>query len=153
VNYSLLDHVGFAVSDLDRSVEWHTFLLGEPPPLQKTWEIEYVGRIVGYPGVTLEGRCGGFPAAPCSNSCGTTIPTRRWSTWRRTTSATRTSASSLTTSRRSSIGFGTAPDSAPRSRSRSPGGRTGGGKACYLRNPDGITIELLEAPPGGPSFD
>ena len=28
-----------------------------------------------------------------------------------------------------------------------------GGKACYLRDPDGISIELLEAPPsGGPDF-
>ena len=34
-----------------------------------------------------------------------------------------------------------------------PWGPYRGGKACYLRDPDGISIELIELPPGGPSFD
>jgi hypothetical protein len=28
-----------------------------------------------------------------------------------------------------------------------------GGRACYLRDPDGISIELLEEPPGGPDWN
>ena len=33
-----------------------------------------------------------------------------------------------------------------------PWGPYKGGKACYLRDPDGISIELLESPPGGPDL-
>ena len=27
-----------------------------------------------------------------------------------------------------------------------------GGSACYLRDPDGISVELLQPPPGGPAL-
>jgi catechol 2,3-dioxygenase-like lactoylglutathione lyase family enzyme len=33
-----------------------------------------------------------------------------------------------------------------------PWGPYRGGRACYLRDPDGASIELLEAPPGGPDW-
>ena len=33
-----------------------------------------------------------------------------------------------------------------------PWGPYRGGRACYLRDPDGISIELIELPPGGPRF-
>jgi catechol 2,3-dioxygenase-like lactoylglutathione lyase family enzyme len=33
-----------------------------------------------------------------------------------------------------------------------PWGPYRGGRACYLRDPDGISIELLEEPPGGPDW-
>ena len=34
-----------------------------------------------------------------------------------------------------------------------PWGPYAGGWACYFRDPDGISIELLQAPPGGPKLD
>ena len=34
-----------------------------------------------------------------------------------------------------------------------PWGPYQGGWACYLRDPDGISIEILQAPPGGPKLD
>jgi catechol 2,3-dioxygenase-like lactoylglutathione lyase family enzyme len=33
-----------------------------------------------------------------------------------------------------------------------PWGPYQGGRAAYLRDPDGISIELLEVPPGGPKL-
>lgn len=33
-----------------------------------------------------------------------------------------------------------------------PVGPYRGGKAAYLRDPDGISVELLQPPPGGPRF-
>jgi catechol 2,3-dioxygenase-like lactoylglutathione lyase family enzyme len=54
VSFAGLDHVGFAVCDLDRSVAWYTELLQRPPRLRKVWDVEYVGRVVGYPGWRME---------------------------------------------------------------------------------------------------
>lgn len=54
MQFTGLDHVGFAVSDLDRSVAWYTELFDEPPSLRKVWEVEYVSRIVGYPNVKMD---------------------------------------------------------------------------------------------------
>jgi hypothetical protein len=33
-----------------------------------------------------------------------------------------------------------------------PWGPYAGGKACYLRDPDGISIQLMQFAPGGPNF-
>ncbi|GAA4750311.1 VOC family protein [Nocardioides endophyticus] len=45
-----LNHIGFSVADLDRSIEFYTELLGYPPYFKEVYDVEYVGRIVGYPG-------------------------------------------------------------------------------------------------------
>jgi catechol 2,3-dioxygenase-like lactoylglutathione lyase family enzyme len=45
-----LNHVGFSVSDLDRSIEFYSQLLGYPPYFKEVYDVEYVGRMVGYPG-------------------------------------------------------------------------------------------------------
>src|SRR5688500_12539737 len=50
-----LDHVGFAVADLDRSVAFYRDLLGMQVLWQRVYEEEYVRTLVGYPTVTL--RC------------------------------------------------------------------------------------------------
>ena len=47
-----LNHVGFAVSDLSRSIQFYEALLGEEPYFQEIYDVEYIGRVVGYPGAT-----------------------------------------------------------------------------------------------------
>ena len=81
-NYTGLDHVGFTVSGLDRSIPFYTFLLGSEPVGRILWEPptdEFVGRIVGYPGLKLEGdilaasrwhRAGATPIPPSANGQG-----------------------------------------------------------------------------------
>ena len=45
-----INHVGYAVSDLDRSIEFFTELLGQEPYFKEVYDVEYIGRVVGYPG-------------------------------------------------------------------------------------------------------
>src|SRR5262249_20295409 len=50
-----LDHVGFTVSDLDRSLPFYRDLLGMEVLWERVYEEEYVRSLVGYPTVRL--RC------------------------------------------------------------------------------------------------
>ena len=96
---------------------------------------------------------GACPAARCWSCWSTSCRARAASTWRRSTSATGTSAWSPRTSThdferlRGIVEF---RDPEP---TQIPWGPYAGGWACYLRDPDGISIEILQAPPGGPRLD
>jgi catechol 2,3-dioxygenase-like lactoylglutathione lyase family enzyme len=48
------NHVGFTVSDLDRSIAFYTELLGEGPYFRELFETEWIAGIVGYPGAKLD---------------------------------------------------------------------------------------------------
>lgn len=85
-----VDHIGYTVSDLDRSVEFYAFLLEREPTARKTWDVEYIGRIQG-------GKALFRSDAPV----------------------------------------------------RIEWGPYEGGHAARVRDPDGITIELIQLPPGG----
>lgn len=47
-------HVGITVPDMDRSVAFYTALLGEGPYFRRSYDEPYVGDIVGYPGCRME---------------------------------------------------------------------------------------------------
>jgi lactoylglutathione lyase len=47
-------HVGFTVSDIERSIEFYRDLLGLSLYRRQQGTAEYVGRITGFPGVRLE---------------------------------------------------------------------------------------------------
>ena len=151
--YSGLDHVGFAVGDLDRSVDWYTFLLGEPPLLRKTWDVEYVGRIVGYPGVQMEGAFWRLPGGTVLELLEYLDP--------------RPGRVDMETYNAGNAHLCLVVDdlAADFERLRGhvrfrhpepvdiPWGPYTGGRACYLRDPDGISIELIQLPPGGPKLE
>ena len=42
MRFSRVDHVGFSVANVERSVEWYTFLFQEPPMRRKRYDVEYV---------------------------------------------------------------------------------------------------------------
>jgi catechol 2,3-dioxygenase-like lactoylglutathione lyase family enzyme len=49
VTHVRFDHVGFTVADLDRSVAWYTHFLGAEPLLhQKGWDAPYVAEMLGF---------------------------------------------------------------------------------------------------------
>ena len=47
-------HVGFTVSDLDRSVAFYSALLGQGPHFRRRYDEPYISEIIGYPGCSLE---------------------------------------------------------------------------------------------------
>lgn len=49
-----IDHTGFTVSDLDASVAWYTRLLGSGPRMRKRSADTYMGAMIGYPGCEIE---------------------------------------------------------------------------------------------------
>jgi catechol 2,3-dioxygenase-like lactoylglutathione lyase family enzyme len=152
VRFSGLDHVGFAVADLDRSVDWYTEFLGEPPSLRKTWDVEYVSRIVGYPGCVMECAFWRLPGGTILELLRYIEPSPRQVDME-SYNAGNAHLCLITDDihadferLRGKVEFRD-PDPV-----EIPWGPYQGGWACYLRDPDGISIELMQEPPGGPKI-
>jgi catechol 2,3-dioxygenase-like lactoylglutathione lyase family enzyme len=151
--FDALDHVGFAVSDLDRSVDFYTLLLEEPPSLRKVWDVEYVGRIVGYPGLKLDAAFWSLPSGVILELLQYLHPSPG-----RVDMETYNAGNAhlcLVTQdmdrdfeRLRGVAEFRSPEPI-----EIPWGPYKGGWACYLRDPDGISIELITLPPGGVSLD
>lgn len=150
MRYKGLDHVGFTVSSLDRSIPFYTLLLGAEPVGRLMWEPpehEFTGRIVGYPGVRLEGAFWLLPG-------GTVLELLQYHD-------PPTGRVDMETYNVGSghLGLQTEDIHADYERLRDrvefrhpepvqiPSGPAAGGWAVYMRDPDGITIELVQAPP------
>ena len=56
--YLSLDHIGFSVSSLDKSLEFYSKLLNKEPLMRRLYKEEYVGVVVGYENVVMD--CGFF---------------------------------------------------------------------------------------------
>ena len=151
--YTGLDHVGFAVSDLDQSVEWYSMFLGEPPMLRKTWDVEYVGRIVGYPGVKMECAFWRLPGGTVLELLHYLYPEHGrvdMETYNVGNAHLCLVVDDLDADferLRNHVEFRD-PDPV-----EIPWGPYTGGRACYLRDPDGISIELIQLPAGGPKLE
>jgi catechol 2,3-dioxygenase-like lactoylglutathione lyase family enzyme len=147
-----LDHVGFAVTSLDRSVPFYTLLLGEEPFLRKVWDVPYVGDVVGYPRVSLDGAFWRLPGGTVLELLEYLEPPPQ-----RVDMETYNAGNAhlcLVTVDMDSDFERLRGQAELRSESPVviPWGPYEGGRACYLRDPDGISIELVELPPGGPAF-
>jgi len=150
-----LDHVGYAVADLDRSIAFWQTLLGVPLLMRKTWDVAYVGGIVGYPNVVMEGAFFRLPTGVVLELLEYKPPYASQGVDMESYQAGNAHLCLVTDdmeadfARLRAAGYDTF---------RSPGpivipwGPYTGGRACYLRDPDGISIELLEEPPGGPDW-
>jgi catechol 2,3-dioxygenase-like lactoylglutathione lyase family enzyme len=151
--YTGLDHVGFAVSNLDQSVEWYSRFLDEPPVLRKTWDVEYVGRIVGYPGVKMEGAFWRLPGGTVLELLQYLYPDpgrvdmETYNVGNAHLCLVVDDLDADFERLRDRVEF---RDPEP---VEIPWGPYTGGKACYLRDPDGISIELMQLPAGGPRLE
>ena len=153
MQFTGLDHVGFTVSDMDRSVEWYTIFFGEEPLLRKVWDVEYVSRIVGYPNCKMECAFWRLPG-------GTILELLKY-----LEPATGFVDMETYNTGNGHLCLQTGDLQADFDRLRDtvefrdlepvdiPWGPYTGGRACYLRDPDGISIELMQPPPaGGPAM-
>jgi catechol 2,3-dioxygenase-like lactoylglutathione lyase family enzyme len=153
VRYSALDHVGFSVASLDRSIAWYTELLGEPPIGRGRWEHPYVAVVVGYPEVVMEAAFWRLPGGTVLELIEYVVP-----------APGRVDPETFNVGN-AHLCLVTADVHADFERLRGiaafrsaepvaiPWGPYAGGWACYLRDPDGISVELIQEPPGGPRLD
>ena len=152
MSFTGLDHVGFSVSDLDRSIDWYTRFLDEEPLMRRLYEVEYVGRIVGYPDLRLDAAFWRLPGGTVLELLHYLDPPPGFVDLE-TYNVGNGHLCLLTDDiqreferLRSFVDF------------RSPDpieivwGPYRGGAACYLRDPDGISVELLQPPPAGPAL-
>jgi catechol 2,3-dioxygenase-like lactoylglutathione lyase family enzyme len=150
--FGALDHVGFSVSSLDRSIPFYTALLAEEPLLRKRWDVAYVGEILGYPGNVLDGAFWRLPGGTILELLEYEPPPGRVDM---ETNNVGNAHLCLVTDDMDAEFERLRPVGAEfRSEApvEIPWGPYRGGKACYLRDLDGISIELIELPPGGPDF-
>ena len=153
-HFRALDHVGYAVTDLDRSIAFYETLLGVPLLMRKTWDVPYVGEIVGYPGLVLEGAFFQLPNGVILELLEYKTPGPGMVDMESYNAGNAhlclvTDDMAGDFARLRAAGYDTFRSERPID---IPWGPYRGGRACYLRDPDGASIELLEAPPGGPDW-
>ena len=153
-HFRALDHVGYTVADLDRSIAFYETLLGVPLLMRKTWDVPYVGEIVGYPGLVLDGAFFQLPNGVILELLEYKTP-RPGTVDMESYNAGNAHLCLVTEdmagdfARLRAAGYDSFRSERPID---IPWGPYRGGRACYLRDPDGVSIELLEAPPGGPDW-
>ena len=153
-HFRALDHVGYAVTDLDRSIAFYETLLGVPLLMRKTWDVPYVGEIVGYPGLVLDGAFFQLPNGVILELLEYKTPGPGTVDMESYNAGNAhlclvTDDMAADFARLRAAGYDTFRSERPID---IPWGPYRGGRACYLRDPDGASIELLEAPPGGPDW-
>jgi catechol 2,3-dioxygenase-like lactoylglutathione lyase family enzyme len=149
VRFTAVNHVGFAVSDIDRSVEWYTFLLDEEPYLRGRWDVEYVSRVVGYPGTVFDAALWRLPGNLVLELLAYRQPPAArvdMETFNAGNGHLCLVVDDLAEEFERLQGRAQFRNPAP---VEIPWGHFAGGRSCYLRDPDGISIELLQYPPGG----
>jgi catechol 2,3-dioxygenase-like lactoylglutathione lyase family enzyme len=153
VTLTRIDHVGFAVADLDRSVDWYTRFLGAPPTLRKVWDVDYIGEMLGYPGCRIECAFFVLPGDGELELIRFLDPppaTVDMETYNAGNGHLCIVVDDIHAEFARVSAFASLRSPAP---IEIPWGPYRGGWACYLRDPDGITIQLMQHPPGGPRFD
>ena len=121
------DHVGFTVADLDRSVAWYTRFLGSEPLLhQKGWDAEYTGtELIEYVS----------PAPGAVDMETTNVGNGHFCIV----------VDDLHAEYERLRGFAEFRSPEP---VRIPQGPNEGAYGAYVRDPDGISIQLMQPPPG-----
>jgi catechol 2,3-dioxygenase-like lactoylglutathione lyase family enzyme len=147
--YRGTNHIGFAVSNLDRAITFYTALLGEGPFFRSIYDAAYLGDILGYRGCRLDAAFFNLPGTetflellhylePASRKADPeTYNVGNAHLCLETDDLARDY------DRVTAVG-GVFRSSAPIDITFGP---FKGGKAAYLRDPDGISIELIQSPP------
>lgn len=148
MQFTKFDHVGFTVADLDRSEEWYTYFLGDPPLLRDLWDVEYVGTMLGYPGCKMECAYWQLPGGPTLELIQYLEPQQGvvdMETYNVGNGHLCLGVEDLDLEFERLRGRAEFQHPTP---IEIPWGPYKGGRACYLRDPDGISIQLMQHPEG-----
>ena len=144
-----VEHVGYAVSDLDRSVEFWSFLLEREPKARKTWEAPYLARVQGYEDLKVEAAFFELPGGLTLELIAyhhpphVIVDMETYNVGNAHLSFVTTDLHRLFERLRDRATLRSADPV------RIEWGPYKGGHVARVRDPDGITIELVELPEGG----
>lgn len=148
-----LDHVGFTVSDLERSSAWYTLLLGHEPEQRSHVAPGYIGEIVGYPDCEMVWALWRLPGGAALELIEYLVPACArvdMETYNVGNGHLCLECTDLEAVRQRLRGHAEFRSPEPVTITAGP---CEGWRACYLRDPDGITVELSEPPPAtGPGL-
>lgn len=146
-----LNHIGYAVGDLDRSVEFYTQLFEYPPYFKEVYDVPYIGEMVGYPGAIQYAAFFAIPGQPDMfleliqylNPLAGTVSMEAYN-------AGNAHLCLLTANLRTAFDFIVRIGGVPRAKDivTSDHGVYSGAKSAFFRDPDGITIQVVEIPEG-----
>ncbi len=150
-----LDHVGFTVSNLKQSIRFYRMLLQVEPLMKRLYREQYIGKLVGYKEIELDAAFFNL------DESGLILELIEY----RSPPGARVDMETYNAGNAHLCLIVDDLDEVYKRlqaqgvefRSSEPVvipiGPYEGGRACYLRDPDGITIELMQLPPsGGPNF-
>lgn len=145
-----LEHVGIAVSDMERAVAWWSSLLGDPPQHRATRRAaeldDYVGRVVGYRYCDLSVAFWVLPGGAklelleYHNPSPGTVDMETYNAGN-THLCLVTPDIDADYERMQGVAEFRSPEPVT-----STQGPYRGARLCYLRDPDGVSVELMELP-------
>lgn len=147
--FTRVDHIGFTVSDMERSCEFYEWLLGVKPMLRLSWDdVDYVSDNVGYPKSAIDGAFFPLPGGSSLELLKYRNPEQGFvdmGTYNVGNShlclATEDIHAELERLSERVKPVSDGPVAVT-------GGPYVGGYLCYIRDPDGISIELVQYAPG-----
>lgn len=149
--FHALNHIGYAVGDLDRSIEFYTKLLGQPPYFKEVYDVPYIGEMVGYPGAVQYAAFFTIPGQPDMfleliqylNPPARSVSMEAYN-------AGNAHLCLATSDLRTAFDFIVSIGGVPRAKDivTSDYGVYSGAKSAFFRDPDGITIQVVEIPEG-----
>jgi catechol 2,3-dioxygenase-like lactoylglutathione lyase family enzyme len=144
-----LEHVGYTVSDLGQSVAFWSYLLDVEPKATKTWDVPYLGRVQGYDQVRVTAAFFDLPGGPTLELVQYHHPPHAVVDME--TYNVGNGHLSFVTSDLARVFSRLEGRAELRSTEpvRIEWGPYEGGYAGRIRDPDGITIELVQLPAGG----
>jgi len=148
LHFLSVDHVGVAVSDLERSTKWWTAFLGEKPFFTSAESAsgtdDYVGRVVGYEACDLSVAFWALPGGGALELLQYRNPPPGrvdMETYNAGNTHLCFQTQDINSDYARMRSFAEFRSSQPVAITQGP---YCGGYVCYLRDPDGISIELLE---------
>ena len=140
-------HVGFTVSDLRRSIAWYERFLGAPPTIRQSgWNPPYMGATIGYAGCEIDWAYFELPGGGSLELVQYVTPPPGhvdMETFNVGNGHLCIEVDDIHAEYERLGGIATFQSAAP---VEIPDGPNAGGWGAYLRDPDGITIQLLQAP-------